>query len=63
MGGCACIEVVNPSVLEGFREYAVSHGVFCRPFGNILYAMVPYVIQEEQLRTVLNVMRSWFTRG
>lgn len=63
MGGCACIEVHDERSLCGFREYAVSRGVFCRPFGRILYAMVPYVIDDEQLYTVLDVMRSWFARG
>ena len=62
-GGCACIEVYDPAVLKGFADYAVSRGVFNRPFGNIMYAAVPYVIQEEQLRTVLGVMKEWFLRG
>lgn len=47
MGGCVCVEVYDPAVLKGYQEYACKRGVFSRPFLNYLYAMVPYVIQEN----------------
>lgn len=62
MGGCVCFEVYDPSVLEGFRAFAYSRGVFSRTFLNILYAMVPYVIREEELVRVLDTMKAWFKR-
>ena len=61
MGGCVCIEVNDRRSLDGFREYAYKHGVFSRPFLNYMYAMVPYVISDEELVKVLDTMRSWFT--
>ena len=61
MGGCVCIEVNDRRYLDGFREYAYKHGVFSRPFLNYMYAMVPYVISDEELVKVLDTMRSWFT--
>lgn len=60
MGACVCIEVYDPATLEGYQEFAYQNGVFSRPFLNYLYAMVPYVIDEDQLVTVLSVMKKWF---
>ena len=60
MGGCVCIEVYDQDVLEGYQEYAYKRGVFSRPFLNYLYAMVPYVIKEEELVLVIQCMKDWF---
>lgn len=62
MGGCVCIEVFNSGDLNGFQQFAYEHGVFSRPFLNYMYAMVPYVIKEEELVKVLSVMKLWFKR-
>ena len=60
MGGCVCIEVKDPKVLEGYQEYAYKKGVFARPFLRYLYSMVPYVITEEELVKVITTMKEWF---
>lgn len=60
MGGCVCIEVKNPAVLTGYQQFAYEHGVFSRPFLNYLYAMVPYIITQDELITVLKTMKEWF---
>lgn len=60
MGACVCIEVLHPSDLQGYQEFAFRRGVFSRPFLNFLYAMVPYVIEEEELVKVLGTMKDWF---
>ncbi len=62
MGGCVCIEVYDSSVLEGYRQFAFEHGVFSRPFLNYMYAMVPYIINEDELVKVINTMKAWFKR-
>lgn len=62
MGGCVCIEVYDPETLRGYQQFACERGVFSRPFLNYLYAMVPYVITEDQLVTVLDCMKAWFAR-
>lgn len=61
MGGCVCVEVKDARVLAGYQKYAYERGVFSRPFLKYLYAMVPYVISEEELVKVLSVMKEWFT--
>ena len=62
MGGCVCVEVKDPKVLEGYQQFAYEHGVFSRPFLSYMYAMVPYVIEEEELVRVLDTMKAWFRR-
>ncbi len=62
LGGCVCVEVKDAAVLKGYQEFAYCRGVFSRPFLNCLYAMVPYVIREEELVQVLRTMREWFGR-
>ncbi|MFR2520371.1 MAG: adenosylmethionine--8-amino-7-oxononanoate transaminase [Evtepia gabavorous] len=62
MGGCVCIEVFDPAVLRGYQQFAYDRGVFSRQFLQYLYAMVPYIIEEEELVTVLRTMKAWFLR-
>ena len=62
MGGCVCIEVKDAAVLDGYKKFAREHGVFARPFLTYLYAMVPYVIREEELVQVIGTMKEWFRR-
>lgn len=63
MGGCVCLEVFDAGSLKGFQQFARERGVFSRPFLNYLYAMVPYVIEEEALVTVLKTMKAWFFKN
>lgn len=60
MGGCACIEVYDSSVLKGYQQFAYERGVFARPFLNYMYSMVPYVINDEDLIKIFDTMKAWF---
>lgn len=60
MGGCFCIQVYNQSCLEGFQEFAYKRGVFSRPFLDIMYAMFPYIIRDEEIIQIIDVMKDWF---
>ena len=62
MGGCVCVEVKDSRVLNGYQQFAYEQGVFSRPFLKYLYAMVPYIITEDELVKVLNTMKAWFRR-
>ena len=62
MGGCTCVEVYDPKALEGFQQFAYERGVFCRPFLSYMYSMVPYVIKEEELVKIFEVMKECFVR-
>ena len=63
MGGCACIEVYDANTLAGYQEFAYQRGVFARPFLNYLYSMVPYVLNDDELIHIFDVMKEWFQRG
>ncbi len=60
LGACIAFEAKNPQKLEGFQDFAYKHGVFARTFLNIQYAMPPYIITEEELVKVINVMKAWW---
>lgn len=49
----------NPSKRVGYEIYkiALKKGVILRPLGNIIYFMPPYVINEHEIDTMLNVAR------
>lgn len=61
MGGCVCVEVYDSDTLKGYQQFAYERDVFSRPFLNYMYAMVPYIITEEELVKVLNTMKEWFS--
>ena len=58
MGGCICIEVKDEKDIKGFQQFAYERGVFSRPFIKYIYAMVPYIIKEEELIKILDTMIS-----
>ena len=62
MGGCTCIEVHDSKTLEGFQQFAYERGVFSRPFLKYMYAMVPYIIEENDLVKIFDTMKSWFLK-
>lgn len=62
MGGCVCIETHSATDVAGFADWAWEHGVFARPFLKYIYAMVPYIIQEQELVHILDVMKGWFRK-
>ena len=54
------MEVHDSRNLEGFQQFAYERGVFSRPFLNYMYSMVPYVISDEELIKIFDVMKEWF---
>jgi adenosylmethionine-8-amino-7-oxononanoate aminotransferase len=62
MGACACIEVYDPSVLEGFGEFAYERGIWNRPFLSFMYTMPPYIIREDELIEITNTFKAWFEK-
>jgi adenosylmethionine-8-amino-7-oxononanoate aminotransferase len=59
-GACGVIETTNENNHKGIQEFAASHGVWLRPFLNVVYTMPPYIISEEELRKVCMVMKDFF---
>lgn len=60
LGACLCIEVYDSADLEGFKEFALKHGIHSRPFIKYMYGMFPYIIGEDELLKVCSVYKKWF---
>ncbi|MBQ2617453.1 MAG: adenosylmethionine--8-amino-7-oxononanoate transaminase [Synergistaceae bacterium] len=60
IGGCVCIECEDSEFTRGFQDFAYDNGVFSRPFLKYIYTMPPYIISEEDLVSILRVMKQYF---
>ncbi len=65
-GAIGVIELEGPLDLEGLRARFVEAGVWLRPFGNVVYAMPPFVVSEDELGAIadamVTVVREWSLR-
>ncbi|MFT7535399.1 MAG: adenosylmethionine-8-amino-7-oxononanoate aminotransferase [Hyphomicrobiaceae bacterium] len=69
IGGMAAFDIIVPEGQEGYlsdlaphlRREAVRHGVLLRPLGNVLYALPPACLTDEQVTKVASVMRQLVT--
>ena len=62
LGGCACIECADPKFIKGFQEFAYERGVFNRPFLKYICATPPYIINEDELVKIFDVMKAWLKK-
>ena len=62
LGAMGAIEVYDKKHLEGFQNLAYKNGVWLRPIGNVVYLMPPYIIQENELRKILDIIKKWFNK-
>ncbi|QHS63184.1 adenosylmethionine--8-amino-7-oxononanoate transaminase [Chitinophaga agri] len=62
LGAIGAIEMKNAECLAGFKPFSQNKGVWLRPIGNVLYLMPPYIISEEELLTILSVMKQWIAQ-
>lgn len=60
LGAIAVIELYNSKDYDNFVEFAVDSGVWLRPFGNTIYIMPPYIINESELDIIINIIFNWF---
>ncbi|GAB79274.1 adenosylmethionine-8-amino-7-oxononanoate aminotransferase apoenzyme [Austwickia chelonae] len=58
LGATAAIELTVPLDMPLALRTAVEHGVWLRPFRNLVYAMPPYVADESDLVTIAHGMRA-----
>jgi adenosylmethionine---8-amino-7-oxononanoate aminotransferase len=52
LGAVGVVELDGPVDVQKVTERALDHGVWLRPFRNLVYTMPPYVISDEDLVTV-----------
>jgi adenosylmethionine-8-amino-7-oxononanoate aminotransferase len=58
LGAIGVVEMREPIDVAAVQSRLVERGVWLRPFGRLLYAMPPYVIERDELSRVCEAMRA-----
>ena len=58
LGAIGVVQLERDVDLAAATSAAVADGVWLRPFRDLIYAMPPYVIEEDDLATVTRAMGS-----
>jgi adenosylmethionine---8-amino-7-oxononanoate aminotransferase len=58
LGAIGVIEMEQPIDVPAIQRVVMSHGVWLRPFGNLLYTMPPFVIEDGDLDLITAAMRA-----
>lgn len=56
LGTIGVIEMKEPVDVGEFQKKCVDRGIWVRPFGRNVYVMPPYIINDEDLRTLIEQM-------
>lgn len=56
LGAIGVVELDNPVDMSRIQERFVENGVWVRPFGRLVYVMPPYVMSDEDLETLTQVI-------
>ncbi len=62
-GAIGVVELDHPVDMVAATEAALAHGVWLRPFRNLVYAMPPYVTDDADLARVCEAMRAAAAAG
>jgi len=55
-GAIGVIELDHPVDIAAATKIAVDHGVWLRPFRNLIYTMPPYITSDEDLQRITEAM-------
>ncbi|WP_428024031.1 adenosylmethionine--8-amino-7-oxononanoate transaminase [Arcobacter sp.] len=56
IGAIGIIELTNDSYAQEIQDFCMKNGVWIRPFGKLIYSIVAYTIEENDLRKVIKTM-------
>jgi adenosylmethionine---8-amino-7-oxononanoate aminotransferase len=56
LGAIGVIELADPVDVTAVQDIVMSHGVWLRPFRNLIYTMPPYVTAPDDLRRITTAM-------
>ena len=56
IGAIGIIELVDDCYAQKVQDYCVKNGVWIRPFGKLIYSIVAYTINENDLRKIVKTM-------
>jgi adenosylmethionine-8-amino-7-oxononanoate aminotransferase len=62
LGATGVVEVDHADALKGLQDFAAARGVWLRPFLTYAYTMPPYIISDEQLHKICDVLQTWFNK-
>ena len=66
-GAIGVVEVEELRDLDGLKAAFVDAGVWLRPFGNVVYAMPPFTVSDDELSAITgaiaDVLPRWADRG
>ena len=57
-GAIGVVQLERPPKLEALRARFVRHGVWVRPFGDVVYLMPPFVIDSDDLDTLMRAVHT-----
>ncbi len=56
IGAIGIIELNDESYAQEIQDYCVKNGVWIRPFGKLIYSIVAYTIEDEDLKKIVRTM-------
>ncbi len=59
LGAIGVVEMQRPVDVAAAQKYFVDNGVWIRPFAKLIYIMPPYVISEDDLGRLTDVMKAF----
>jgi adenosylmethionine-8-amino-7-oxononanoate aminotransferase len=57
-GAIGVVQLAGKPDVVGLRQRFVEHGVWIRPFGDVVYLMPPFVIGERDLETLIRAVHA-----
>jgi adenosylmethionine-8-amino-7-oxononanoate aminotransferase len=61
LGAIGVVEMENPVNVPRLQAFFVDHGVWLRPFGRLIYAMPPYIINRDETARLGSAIRDAIT--
>ncbi|HZO07455.1 MAG TPA: aminotransferase class III-fold pyridoxal phosphate-dependent enzyme, partial [Solirubrobacterales bacterium] len=63
LGAIGVVELDHPVDVAAASAAAIERGVWLRPFGNLVYAMPPYVCSADEIAAISAAMRDAAAAG
>ena len=58
IGAIGILEMKDKVNVSSIQKKFVEHGIWLRPFSNLIYLMPPYIISQKDLKFLLNQLEN-----